>query len=103
MYLVVRVYHMGCDCLDVASAAKLCACDISVAHQYHVRSADTDDTVNYVSATVHPSQHHVANLRLRRLLKDDALPSADNKRQHAPSVYWQRHAHSLTYQTYSLA
>lgn len=82
----IGIHHMGRYGLDVVDGTTLCPYEIAVAHQCDVLTFDADNAMDDVSTTFHPGQHHVANLWRQRLLQDDTLTPADDKRQHAPSV-----------------
>ena len=100
MYILIIIDYMRRYGLDVANGATFRASQIAVAHQCHVIAVDTDDAMHHISVTIYPCQYYMPHLRCNRLLQNDALLAADDKRQHAVAIDGKRHAYPLIHQPY---
>ena len=98
----LRIHHMRHTGLDITHRAMLRTGNVPIAHQRHTVAIDADDAVYDPTGTFDPRQHHIADADIVRLLQDDALPAANDKRQHASPVHRQRHTHVLAHQPHSL-
>ena len=98
----LRIHHMRHTGLDITHRAMLRTGNVPIAHQRHTVAIDADDAVYNPPAAFNPCQHHIADADIVRLLQDDALPAANDKRQHASPVHRQRHTHVLAHQPHSL-
>lgn len=87
MSFAIGINHMGGYGLDITERATLRANEISITHQHDLISLDADDAMHHVATCLYPCQYDIAHLRRNGFLKDNALTSADDKRQHAISVY----------------
>ena len=73
--------------------------EVAVAHQKEVFAVYAYNAMHYVFAVVYPCQNHIANLCLCRLLQNNAVALAHNKRQHTPPRYGQRNCNAFVYQS----
>ena len=73
--------------------------DVAITHQDDVFTIDADDAMYHITGAINPGEHHQAHPQLLRLLKDDALTSADDKGQHAVSPDRKRDTQSLVHQS----
>ncbi len=99
MRFAVDIYNMSGKGFDVVEGAVLRYSDVAVAHQDDVLTIDVDDAMHHITGAINPGEYHQAFPQLLRLLKDDTLTSADDKRSHAVSLDRKRDAHPLVHQS----
>ena len=71
--------HMSGNGLNVAELTALGAYEIAIAHKCHLIALNPDDAVYHISVSVHPCQHHVADISRSWRLKDHTFLATDDK------------------------
>ena len=89
-----RDYIDGFGCY-VFQQTVLYTCNVTVAHQRHLFTVDSNDAMDDITAVLYPCQYHVAFLYFFRFHQVYAFSAANDKRQHAIAFHRKGDAHTL--------
>ena len=95
MLTPLGIDHMSSKCTDITQLAMFQTAQIAVARQRDCRPVNLLDAMYDVMVAINPSQHDMSHMEVFRLLQDNTLLAANDKRQHALSIYRQGNTKAL--------